>query len=372
MDFLTGWRIPGCTCHVYLDGKRVFEYSSGYSVVEDGKKMQGNELMYMFSATKVVTSTAALQLLEKGKFHLNDPLERYMPEWADVKVMSTDVEGHEALRDPDRKVLVRDLFSMAAGLTYNLSTPEIEKVIKDTDGYAPTREIARAIAKSPLKFSPGTHWEYSTCHDVLAAFVEEVSGQRFRDYVRENIFDKVEMPDSDFGIPEGERRERMARMYVFSDEKNAYERQWTDPEYILLGKGYDSGGAGMVSTVADMARFADAMSRGGMADGGRILSPHTIDLMRKNTLDENQLKDFSWEALVGYGYGLGVRTLMDPMKAGTLSPVGEFGWSGAAGAFMLIDPENRLSMFYAHHMVNNQEPFTNPRLRNILYACLDD
>ena len=143
---------------------------------------------------------------------------------------------------------------------------------------------------------------------------------------------------------------------------------------FIFGSEYDSGGAGLVSTVSDMAKFADVMSARGLTrEGARILAPRTVDLMRRNHLKTipASLSSFANNELVGYGYGLGVRTMVDPAAGGAPSPVGEFGWTGAAGAYMLMDPENELAMFYAHHMTNNQEDYTAPRLRNVLYSCLD-
>lgn len=119
-------------------------------------------------------------------------------------------------------------------------------------------------------------------------------------------------------------------------------------------------------------RFARMMTRLGVADNGeRILSPGTINLMRTNHLNAVQMQDFDWQQFVGYGYGLGVRTMVDRTVCGSNGPVGEFGWGGAAGAYVIIDPENRVTAYYAQHMLNNQEPFVHPRLRNLVYACLE-
>jgi len=372
MDALCAWRIPGNACEVYYKRRPVFRYASGFANREAGQKMQGNELLYMYSATKPITCAAALTLWERGKFILTDPVKKYLPEWADVQVRYTDSDGTEHLRAPSRDVTVQDLFTMQSGLDYNYNAPALAAAREKYAPACPTREMARAIAAEPLLFDPGARWCYGFSHDILAALVEVIAGEPFGAYVKRTIFDVIGMENTTFGADE-KRQAQIAVLYNFSDEKNAIQRDASQKNGFIFGSQYDSGGAGIVSTVSDMAKFTDVMcGRGLVRDGVRILAPTTVDLMRKNHLQTipASLSEFAGNALRGYGYGLGVRTLVDPAMAGAPSPVGEFGWTGAAGAYMLMDPENELAMFYAHHMTNNQEDFTAPRLRNILYSCL--
>lgn len=372
MDALCNWRIPGNACIVYYKRRPVFQYASGFSNIETGQKMQGSELLYMYSATKPVTCAAALTLWEQGKFILTDPVKKYLPEWADVQVRYTASDGTEHLRAPARDVTVQDLFTMQSGLDYNYNAPALAAAREKYAPECPTREMARAIAAEPLLFDPGTRWCYGFSHDILAALVEVIAGEPFSAYVKRTIFDVIGMNETTFGADE-ERQRQIAVLYNFSDEKNAIQRDPTQRNGFIFGSQYDSGGAGLVSTVSDMAKFTDVMcGRGLVRDGVRILAPRTVDLMRRNHLQTipASLSGFAGNALMGYGYGLGVRTLVDPAVAGSPSPIGEFGWTGAAGAYMLMDPENELAMFYAHHMTNNQEDFTAPRLRNVLYSCL--
>ena len=139
-----------------------------------------------------------------------------------------------------------------------------------------------------------------------------------------------------------------------------------------LGSEYESGGAGLISSVDDYIKFANVLcNKGKTQKGEKILSECTIDLMRTNHLDKTSMKDFNWIQMRGYGYGLGVRTMIDKAKGGSLSSIGEFGWGGAAGTYAMIDPENEITVFYAQHMLNNQEPYVHPRIRNIVYQCLE-
>ena len=370
-DRLTSWRIPGNDCMVKVGHETVYRYQSGYSNMEEGKKMQGDELYYLWSCSKPITCTLALKLYEQGLYLLNDPLYEYMPEFRDMEVIRKNEDGTVYTEKSKNSIRVRDLFTMSAGFNYDMNSPKIREVKEKTGGHCPTREVAKAIAATPLQFEPGTHWSYSLCHDVLSAFIETVAGMRTRDWAKKVLFDPLGMDDTCYNLPSPEKMARMAVQYNFRDDLDkALPTGGTCGH--MLGDQYDSGGAGIVSTIEDYMKFATAMANGGLAENGeRVLSASTIDMMRTNCLNETQMKDFNWSQLCGYGYGLGVRTMVDPMKAGTGGAVGEFGWGGAAGAYLILDPARKTALVYAHHMLNNQEPWFSPRLRNVLYACLD-
>lgn len=368
MDKLTSWRIPGCDCGIYYNNEPVFRYSSGYADIENKKSFTEDTLINIYSCSKVITCTGAMHLYENGGFLLTDPLYEYIPEYKEMYI-KTIIDGNEEFVRAQNPITIRDLFTMSAGFTYNISCPSIENVRDVTNGRCPTVDVAKAIARELLLFEPGTHWNYSLCHDVLAAVVEIISGQRFNTYMKENIFEPARMNDTSYiCTPEAEMR--MAEQYRF-DNKLEKSINTGKVNSYRIGTEYDSGGAGIVTSVNDYLSFANIMANGGKTkDGYQILSKRGIDLMRTNQLNEQQLKDFNWIQLTGYGYGLGVRTLIDPAKGGALSAKGEFGWPGAAGSYGIIDPENKLAVFYAQHLLNNQEPYVHPRLRNIIYSCL--
>ena len=244
---------------------------------------------------------------------------------------------------------------------------------------------AKAFAKEPLIAEPGEIWSYSMSHDILAAVVEVISGQRFSDYVKENIFAPIGVNDV-YYHPTDEIYGKMAEQYRYmageTDDIVALQISAEDKEgYIVnagkkcdmyIGSEYDSGGAGIIVSVPSYAKFANTLAMGGKSKtGDRILSPGTIELLQTNQLNAERLKTFNWPHLCGYGYGLGVRTIVDKSEAGFTGGRNEFGWGGAAGATVLVDTENRLSYFYAHHMLNPQESYYQPRLRNVVYSCLD-
>lgn len=380
MDRVTAWRIPGNSVVVYKDNKKVFAYSSGYSSVENKVKMTGDELFYIYSCSKVATVTAALQLYERGFFLLTDPLYEYIPEFKSMYIMS----GNGSVKKAENPITIQNLFTMTAGLSYNLESNEIKKAREITSGRMDTLSVIKYIAKMPLSFEPGEKWQYSLCHDVLAALVEIISGQKFHNYVKEHIFDPLEMGSSRYHINDKDK-DKMAEQYQFIDdsesdpvklqsmgisEKGTLENVGKVNQYIL-GDEYDSGGAGIITTVGDYAKFVAALSNCGLGlNGERILSKGTLDLLKTNQLNRNQLNCIKWKHLNGYGYGLGVRTMMDMALSGSTGSVGEFGWGGAAGATVLADTEENLAVFYAHHMLNSAEAYYQPRLRNVVYTCI--
>lgn len=371
LDRLTAWRIPGNDCVIMKDGRVIYRHLSGFADIEEGRRMNGRETYNMWSCSKPVTCAAALTLVERGDILITEPVSCYLPEYKDVLVRRENADGTQTLTAPAREITVRDLFSMTSGYNYSTDCEEVARVKRETDGRCPTREMVRAFAKIPLVAEPSTHWIYGISHDILAGLVEEVSGERFRDYVKRVIFDVLDMNDSCYGVPSEDILSRMARQYSFDDEKDKAIPSNNSNSYVY-GEDYDSGGAGLISTVDDYIKFAYAMANGGVgANGGRILSPSTIELMRQNALNEDEMRDITVGQYRGYGYGLGVRTMVNRSVGGSIGPVGEFGWAGAAGAWVMIDPDNRLAAFYCMHMLNNQEQYTVNRLRNVIYSCLE-
>ena len=371
---------PGNTVSVYKDGKNVFKYSCGYSDIESKKPMVGDEMLYLWSCSKVITVTAALQLFEKGVFLLDDPLYEYIPEFKDMWIKKENGDIVKA----QKPITMRNLFNMTAGLTYDFENAK-EKTRELTNGKMNTDVLVRQCANDYLFAEPGEFFCYSKCHDILGGFVSIVTGKKFRDYVKENIFDPLGMKNSAFHVTP-EIKEKMATQYVYeagsavtdvvdaqlNGSKSGGSFKIREGNSYIMGDEYDSGGAGIISTVDDYALFAAALANYGKGvNGERILSPATVDLMRTNTFDEEKLKVFSTGYFSGYGYGLGVRTMIDKAAGGSLGSIGEFGWGGAAGASVYIDPNTNLAAVYAKHCLAPREDYYQPRVRNVLYGCLD-
>jgi len=381
--FVSEYNTPGVDVIVYKNHEMLFRYFTGFSDIENNKKMNGDELYLIFSMTKMITCTCALQLLEQGKFLLSDPVSKYLPEFEKMKISSDelDIENAakittgasvgESIKTSDdgyakNQITIKNLFTMGAGLDYDLRSESIKKSL--AEGKISTRELVSAIAQKPLGFEPGTRYRYSLCHDVLGALIEIWSGKKLGDYMKENLFDPLGMKNTFFGVPKDEERlSKMAARYTYDKDRKP---QSNELECVYnLSNEYQSGGAGLCSCTADYALFLDALACGGVGkSGARILNEQTVRLMQTNHLSGQALEDFH-ELRAGYGYGLGVRTHMDANVSGSLSPVGEFGWDGAAGAFSMVDTANRLSLTYFQHS-HSWSVEMQGKMRNALYSCL--
>lgn len=228
--------------------------------------------------------------------------------------------------------------------------------------------MSQVLSKVPLAFDPGTHWHYGLSHDVLGALIEVLSGKSFGEYLEENIFAPLGMRDTSFRLPP-EKRDRLAARYLLEDGRRVRVGADVDEDYQPDAT-YESGGGGLLSTLEDYTRFAQAMACGGSLEGVRILGSQTIDLMRQNHLSPQQMEDFNWPFLAGYGYGLGVRTMVNPQAGGCNGSLGEFGWCGMLGTWVMIDPAERLTAVYMQQLTPNLEAYHQPRMRSVIYGSL--
>lgn len=352
--------IPACDCVVYKGHDIVFRHMAGFSDLAGKKPVSASDKYILYSATKVLTATATMQLVERGMLGLEDAVSQYLPEFAHMYVGDKEAEN---------RITVEHLLSMRGGFNYNVDVPQIRQAVQDNP-QADTAEIIKALAKVPLDFEPGTRFQYSLCHDVLARLIEVVSGMKFSKYMEENIFKPLGMINSGFSLEDN--LELLSQQYNADPEtKELTPVPYTN--WLMLTPNYESGGAGLVSTVEDYGRFVEAMCNYGIsASGVRILSEESIDQMRTNRLDAVCLKDFENCNKKGYGYGLGVRTLMEKEESGAKSPIGEFGWDGAAGAYVMMDVENQIGIFYAQQVLaRDVSPIIHVKIRNLVYECLE-
>ena len=357
-------KVPGCDLLVMRKHEVLLRYQSGVSDYEGVCPIQGDELYFMYSCSKPITCTAALQLVERGVIGLDDPVSRYLPEFMDVFLLK---DGEKV--SPARTMTIRHLFTMSAGFDYDLAKEPVVSLLKENPD-ADTIAIVNAMAKSPLIFEPGTRFEYSLCHDILAAVVEAASGMRFSEYLKENLFVPLGMTRTGFSVGE-EQKAKISAQYTCPQTGTVIPME--QENNYRFSTSYESGGAGLISCIEDYAKFADAMANGGIgANGVRILNPETIDMMRADQLT-GFLDDpsFSCAAGPGYGYGLGVRTLIDKSQ-GARSTLGEFGWDGAAGSYLMMDPATGLSIVFTMHVRNWPTciGFGHAPIRDLAYAAL--
>ncbi len=335
LDGLGAYGIPGRDVVIMRDHRVIYRHFSGARDAK-GTPMNGKETYRLFSATKVQVSAAANQLISAGKMSLDDPVSAYLPEYASLTVLE---DGK--VRPAKTVMTVEHLLTMTGGLDYDPPAG-----ISRANGGPTTREFARLLAGKPLCFDPGTHFRYSYCLDVVGALIEAVSGEKLGDYMKNHVWGPAGAVNSSFRETAAQAAERIA-CYTYNDRDHSSREidDRVDPD----GKvNFESGGGGLVSTVDDYILVLDALACGGIAaNGNRILDEAGIERMRTPRLGPVQKSDFDRLGKIGYSYGLAVRTLVDKEIRATGAPVGEFGWDGAAGVFALVDPANRLSMFYA-------------------------
>jgi CubicO group peptidase (beta-lactamase class C family) len=323
--------IPGFDLIVYQNGQCVLRHMGGYADPENKIPVQGKEKYHIYSCSKLFTCAAAMQLWEKGMFSLEDKLSDYLPAFAEMTVKTKN--GIEKAKNPIR---IHHLFEMTAGFSYDLNSPSMMKLRQDSQGKCCTRDLARALAREPLLFEPGERYFYSLAHDVLGALIEVLSGQEFSAYVKEHIFAPLGMTHSDLMLPL-EEFEQVIPLYLGTEEgrKIILHPDGKVPR-SRVGDKVASGGGGGVSTVEDYIKFAEALRT-----GEKLLKRETIQMMTTQRLNPQQLDTFTYKT---HGYGLGMRV---PRGDGLRS---DFGWGGAAGAYLAVDIPNGISLFYAQHV----------------------
>lgn len=367
MDTLRGQHVPCCSMIVYQNHKKLFQYTAGFRDAAGTIPADGSETYNIFSCSKVMTTCAVMQLIGEGRLDPDDPVGKYLPAWANPKI-----EDENGLRDAGQPLTIRALMSMQGGLDYDLTAPPIMAALEKYGKAATTRQLIDALAEKPLHFEPMSDFMYSLCHDVLAAVVEVISGQRFSDYLSEHIWQPLGLKKTGFRFTE-DYRKTQADMYVFEGFDRPLKNVPNDDVSYRLAPEYESGGAGLITDTEDYARFLDAIACGGTtAEGKVILSQEMIDLWRTPQLGAKSRATFDTWGRKGYSYALGVRSRVDPAN-GRGGPAGEFGWDGAAGAYLFIDPENRLSGFFTMHVLNFGYCYDiiHPTLQTLIYDGLN-
>ena len=334
-DWVDDGLIAGVVTLVARHGKVVHLDAYGMADIENTEPMREDNYFRLFSMTKPVTSVALLMLYEEGKFRLDDPLARYLPEYANVKVYAgVDDSGEPILEEPDRAPTVHDVFRHTAGFSYGQAPEPIQEYFTPSLMSEPSLErLSARLGQAPLIYQPGTQWVYSLSHDVQARLVEVLSGQSFEDFVRERIFAPLDMDETVFGIPAS----LVGRFpNTYSPDQAGQLVASDTPE----DTSYDFppfGGISLSSTIMDYALFAQMLVNSGELNGHRLLSPVTVDLMATDHLPDGVTRGNG-----GEGYGLGVRVVKDPAKVGNLPSAGTFGWSGAAGTHFFVDRDQDL------------------------------
>ncbi|MDR2933264.1 MAG: beta-lactamase family protein [Oscillospiraceae bacterium] len=369
--------LPGCGCAVAKDGKVLYEGYHGFADIETARPVGPDTVYRLFSMTKVVICTAAMMLYERGKFLLSDPLYAYIPEYRKSTVALTKPNGSVELVAAKKPMLVRDAFTMAVGLPHPMgesytarAMAKVREELAGKHGKFDLETDTKAMAGVPIAFEPGSHFLYGYGHDLVARLIEVVSGKTVGAFLKDEIFAPLAMKSTGYRYF-GDIRERMISLYEKADNGSwlkipGMQDDLHEPDAI-----FERGGAGLFSTVSDYLVFTQMLANGGMYKKERIIGRKTIDLMRQNQLGEQQLRDFAGVYNAGYGYGLGVRTMLDRAAGGANNSSGEFGWTGALGTWTAIDPAEGVSVVYMHQTKPNMEEYHHLRVRAAAFGGLD-
>jgi len=349
-------KLAGVITMVARDGKLVHFEAVGNKGADDPRPLEKDDLFRIYSMTKPITATAAMQLYEQGKFHMNDPVHKFIPEFKDLTVLNEDGE-QVAVKN---HMTMQQLLSHTTGLSYGFDpvNDPVDKLYVEAKLWEHENldALMQTVSKLPLKFEPGSAWHYSIAVDVTGAVIERISGQSFDEYLEEHIFDPLDMDDTFFQLP-AEKKSRFLPNHSWDPKNNKLVAM--NPELLIqMGAteksamfNFDevslySGGGGLISTAMDYLKFAEMMRNGGELDGVRVLGEKTVNYMAKNHLTASITASGTGESPVsilgqrdmGAGFGLGFGVVTDTVKAGVLGSNGEFNWGGAAGTVFWIDP----------------------------------
>lgn len=348
--------LPGVTTMLVRHGKVVnFEVHGRKGF--DGPPLTKDTIFRIYSQTKPVTGVAMMILYEEGKWKLDDPVSKYIPEFASLRVFKgVNPDGSFDTVPADRPPTMRELMSHSGGFAYGLNPDNpVDKAYVDTGvlGAKSRQEFVQKLAALPLVAQPGARWKYSVSVDIQGLIIEKLTGQSLGDFMQKRIFAPLKMVDTGFWLP-AEKTDRLASLYVWGPK---VQKLVPADGFMVLDLSKPpvvaSGGGGLVSTNADYARFAQMLLNGGELEGHRILKPETVKLMRTNMLSDKIMNssDPPFNTARGRGFGLDFAVVLDSAKAG---PQGEgtFSWGGAAGTWFWIDPKNDLFFLGMIHILN--------------------
>ncbi|MBQ6603623.1 MAG: beta-lactamase family protein [Eubacterium sp.] len=381
--FVREKHLPGASLSVCQGENLLYENCIGSRDMAGTVPMDTDTLFRIHSVTKPMTSLCGMLQYERGVFLMDDPVYEYLPEYRNIKISVRKDDGTWAVEDAKETLLIRHLFNMNVGYYAYDDSPtaigmrEVHERLggsKMQSNYSQREEI-RAMAEIPMLFEPGTRWQYDYGLNILSSVIEESSGMSLGEFMKKNIFEPLGMKDTGFRFRPG-WRERMAECVqqlpdggvkhcddVLGDPLDSMYRE----EAV-----YEAADAGLISNLRDVQAFAGMLANGGIWKGERIIGRKTLDMMRHNLQTKEMMETFHtmMTDMKGYGYGYGVRTMVDPVSGLTNSSVGEFGWVGAAGPWMMADPSEKLS---ASFMIQDMLPdgrYYHHRLRAVINGLL--
>ncbi len=352
-SYLADEKVAGVATMVSRNGKIIYAKAFGERGVDDSKILKIDDLFRIYSMTKPIVAVAAMQLYEKGMFHLSDPISKFLPELAELSVM--DEEGN--LTPNEASISMQQLLTHTAGFSYGFSNSKVDQEYnkaelwksKDSD------DFIKRVAALPLHYKPGERWHYSIAVDLTGVIVERLSGMGLDEYLQTHIFEPLGMVDTFFEVPKQKMSRFLPNHYYDYGEKSLKTVEETKEKYNAMSNYEDvsmfSGGGGLVSTAMDYMLFMEALQNGGSLNGNRILGPKTLQYMIRNHLSgsieqkggagENPLDQASNN---GFGFGLGFGLVTNSVNNSIIGSEGEYNWGGAAGTVFWIDPVENITV----------------------------
>lgn len=368
--------VSGMNMLVFKDGEEVAYVQSGLADIKTQRVFSRDTIMRVYSMTKPITSAAVMLLIERGLISFGDPVYKFLPGFEDQIVWENDKKNRPA----NRACSIRDLMYMTSGLPYGEPSGEgafrkaqdvFDKIDKKlyTKKQMTTNEIANALGKAGIAFDPGESWLYGTSADILGAIVEVVSGMKYSEFLQKELFEPLEMNDTGFFV-ESSKHNRIASAYERQNgELKLFETNHLGIRYSLdEAPAFESGGAGLTSTIDDYSHFAQMLMNGGVYKGRRILDEQTVEFMAKANLTPWQHERFNrdWKEHAGYSYGCLMQHMVSPEQAYFLTWKGEYGWDGWLGTYFCNSPDNKVTILMGMQICDPDGNHIHEKIRNVV------
>lgn len=381
--------LPGCGCIIAKKGKILYENYFGWADIENKKALTANHVFRQASLTKIAMYTTAMKLYEQGKFLMTDPLYTYFPEYRNSTKVLRRANGSVDIVPVEHPITVKQIMNMTCGLPYDMILGDVPvqhptsramfEAMKPlrAKGYYTLREQIKAMAQVPLAFEPGEQFLYGFSSELTAGLLEAIEEKPAELVIKEQLFEPLGMQSS-ANFTFGDLPQRLVKNYYLHEGKQlgAPDALYVPNEEIAVKSvgplGSVPGFSRVITNCSDYTKLMQMLANGGKAaNGEQIIGRKTIDLIRTNTLSEAMIQnDFTNSYLAGYGYGYGMRTMMDPYGGQHNGSLGAFGWTGGSGTWAEADPSEGVSIVYMHNLQPNLEEYHHLRMRATAYGCL--
>ena len=379
--YVTPKKIAGCSLRIVRKGITAHDSTLGLMDIERDKPMRTDTIFRIYSMTKPLTSVALMMLFEEGQLQLTDPVYKFIPSWRQHRVWVEGTGDAMATRRPVTPMTIQHLLSHTAGLTYGGFLPGLELPVDPAyaaagisrAGTDTLEEFVQKLSQVPLLYEPGSQWSYSLATDVCGHLIEVISGKPLEEFLRERLFEPLDMPDTGFSVPD-HKLDRFAACYERAPDKSL--RLQDDPETSRFRKPphAPSGAGGLVGTTGDYAHFSEMLVNQGQFRGRQLIGRPTLDLMTRNHLGGSSLAQmavggFSETSNDGVGFGLGFASTIDAAASGTVGE-GDFYWGGLASTLFWVDPIEELYAIFMAQLIPSSTFNFRGQIKSMVYGAL--